>query len=154
MPDAAIGMLAWQPVVLAAQAVASGAMCGVIWFVQLVHYPLFARVAGVDGRGYAVENQRRTAWVVVPFMLVEGATAAVVAAFPPAGVGRPLAIAGAAGVVALWLSTLAVQMPLHARLAADGHVPATVAALVRSNWPRTILWTFRAILAGWMAAAG
>lgn len=153
MPDATTGMLAWQPALLAAQAVASGAMCGVIWFVQIVHYPLFARIPSADGRVYAVENQRRTAWVVLPFMLVEGATAALVAVFPPAGVGWPAALAGAVAVVALWASTLAVQMPLHGRLAAAGHEPATVAALVRSNGVRTMLWTFRAVLAAWMLAA-
>jgi len=29
-----------------------------------------------------------------------------------------------------------------------------VAALVRSNWPRTVLWTARALLAVWMLRAG
>ena len=60
---------------------------------------------------------------------------------------------------------------LNARLAAEGsalrlHTPATrgdvkkcdvpalVAALVRSNWPRTVLWTARALLAAWMLRAG
>jgi hypothetical protein len=53
-------------------------------------------------------------------------------------------------VAALWLSTLLVQMPLHARLKHAGHTPATVAALVQSNWVRTILWSARAVLAVWM----
>jgi hypothetical protein len=44
-------------------------------------------------------------------------------------------------------------MPLHGRLAHDGHAQETVAALVRSNWPRTVLWTARAALAAWMLAA-
>jgi hypothetical protein len=46
MADAQALRPAVEAVVLAAQAVASGAMCGLIWFVQVVHYPLFARVAG------------------------------------------------------------------------------------------------------------
>jgi hypothetical protein len=52
----------------------------------------------------------------------------------------------------LWASTLGVQMPLHGRLACEGHTPATVARLVRSNWPRTLVWTARALLAAWMLA--
>ncbi len=137
--------------ILAAQAIASGMMAGIIWFVQAVHYPLFAAVPD-DGGGYARENQRRTAWVVLPPMLIEAAAAAWLVAEPPAAVGRGPAVVGLVIVGLLWASTLAVQMPLHGRLARDGHAPAVVAALVRSNWPRTVLWTVRAVLAAWMLA--
>lgn len=136
-------------VILIAQAVASAAMCGVIWFVQLSHYPSFDLV-GDDGREYARTNQHRTALVVVPFMLVEAVTAALIAWSPPPGVPRLAAYAGVALVVGTSLSTALVQMPLHARLARDGHDAATIAALVRSNWLRTILWSLRALLAAWM----
>ena len=135
--------------VLLVQAVASGAMCGIIWFVQVVHYPLFARVGG-DERAFAVENQRRTGRVVIPFMLLEGLAAAGIAWAPPPGIPPLLALGGVAIVALLWLSTALVQMPLHARLARDGHQAEAVANLVRSNWPRTLLWTLRAFLAAWM----
>ncbi|MFN5756103.1 MAG: hypothetical protein ACK54F_13805 [Planctomycetia bacterium] len=138
---------------LMAQAIASGAMCGVIWFVQIIHYPLFVRLDGPDATDYAQENQRRTGSVVIPFMLVEGLAAAALAWRPPPGVPFPVAIAGVAIVVALWLSTALVQMPLHARLAREGESPAVVAALVRSNWLRTALWSARAALAVWMLRA-
>ena len=125
-------------------------MCGLIWFVQAVHYPLFASTSGERSREHAVENQRRTAPVVIPFMAVELATAAAIAVWPPAGVGRGLALIGLGLVAVAWLSTFLLQVPLHARLAREGHVPEAVAALVRSNWIRTIAWTARAILATWM----
>ena len=140
-------------VLLIAQAVASGAMAGLIWFVQIVHYPLFARVTGPGERAYAAEHQRRTAGVVIPFMLVEGLTSAAVAAAPPPGIPRSLAVAGFVLVVLLWASTALVQMPLHGRLGREGHVPTVVATLVRSNWPRTALWTARALLGAWMLGA-
>lgn len=139
---------------LMAQAVASGAMGGLIWFVQIVHYPLFARVTGAGDREYAAEHQRRTAWVVIPFMLVEGAVATLLVIAPPPGVPRAAAVVGLGLVLLVWLSTAAVQMPLHGRLGREGHAPAVVAALVRSNWPRTVLWTARALLAVWMLRAG
>jgi hypothetical protein len=137
---------------LAAQAVASAAMCGLIWFVQLVHYPLFARIEGDASRAFADDHQARTGRVVIPFMLVEGVTSAVIAWAPPPGVPRWLALAGLMLAIAIWLSTALVQMPLHARLAREGHAADTVAALVRSNWPRTLLWSLRAALAAWMLA--
>jgi hypothetical protein len=139
--------------VLAAQAVASAAMCGLIWFVQIVHYPLFARVNDDASREFADENQARTGPVVIPFMLVEGLTAAIIAWSPPDGVPRVLAVAGVAIVVAIWLSTAWLQMPLHARLSREGHSVDAVAALVRSNWLRTMLWSLRAVLAVWMIFA-
>lgn len=139
-------------VVLVLQAVASGAMCGIIWFVQVVHYPLFAWGAR-DERAYAAENQQRTGRVVIPFMLVEGLTAAFLAWSPPPGVPRWLTLVGLLVVVALWASTLIVQMPLHARLARDGHAAEVVARLVQSNWLRTLLWSVRAGLAAWMLHA-
>lgn len=139
--------------VLVAQAVASGMMAGIIWFVQVVHYPLFAAVTGPGETAYARANQARTSLVVLPPMLVEAAAAGWLALRPPAGVGFIPAAVGLVLVGLLWLSTLAVQMPLHGRLARDGHAAGVVAALVRSNWPRTLLWTARAILAAWMLAA-
>lgn len=139
-------------ITLMLQAVASGAMCGIIWFVQIVHYPLFGRRVH-DETSYARENQTRTGRVVIPFMLVEGLTAAVLAWAPPPGVPRWATLAGLTAVIALWISTLVVQMPLHARLAREGHATETVAALVRSNWPRTLAWTGRAALAAWMLHA-
>jgi hypothetical protein len=138
---------------LAAQAVASAAMCGLIWFVQIVHYPLFARIEGTASKAFADDHQARTARVVIPFMLAEGLTAAALAWAPPPGVPRWLTAAGLLLVVAVWLSTALVQVPLHARLAREGHAADTVAALVRSNWLRTLLWSLRAGLAAWMVVA-
>ena len=69
---------------LVAQAVASGMMAGIIWFVQVVHYPLFAAVTGPHDSDYARANQARTSLVVLPPMLVEAAAAGWLAAWPPA----------------------------------------------------------------------
>ena len=139
--------------VLVAQAVASGVMAGIIWFVQLVHYPLFAAVTGPGETAYARANQARTSLLVLPPMLIEAAAAGWIAVWPPAGIGRGPALLGVVLVGLVWLSTLAVQMPLHARLAREGHAADVVSTLVRSNWPRTVLWTARAVLAAWMLAA-
>lgn len=153
MTDLAIAGVPLQEVILVAQAVASGAMCGLIWFVQAVHYPMFAAITGERSRDYAVENQRRTTPVVLPFMLVELATAAAIAIWPPVGVGRATALAGLGLVAVIWLSTFLLQVPLHTTFAGGGHTAGGVAALVRSNWIRTVAWSARAILAAWMLRA-
>ena len=138
--------------VLGAQALASGVMCGIIWFVQAVHYPLFAAVPDAHRAEYARLNRFSTAWVVLPPMIIEAVTAVWLAIWPPAAVGRTAAIVGVVLVAVLWLSTLTVQMPLHLQLERQGSTQVVVSQLVRGNWLRTILWTARAVLACWMVA--
>jgi hypothetical protein len=140
--------------ILAAQAIASAVMAGIVWFVQLVHYPLFARLPPTGSAAWCAEHRRITPRVVLPPMLVEAGTALWLAAAPPPAVGRPAALVGLALVAVAWASTLFVQMPLHARLGREGAAAATVAALVRSNWLRTAVWTARAALAAWMLRVG
>ncbi|HMN96550.1 MAG TPA: hypothetical protein PKC43_09235 [Phycisphaerales bacterium] len=138
-------------VLLIVHLMATAFMTGVIWFVQIVHYPLFARVGAEGFPAYEAAHQRLTTFVVGPAMLVEALCAAALVAAAPAGVPRWMAWAGLAMVAALWLSTAALQVPAHARLS-GGFDAAALAALVGSNWVRTALWSARAVLAGWMVA--
>ena len=54
---------------------ASLAMVGLIWFVQVLHYPLFELASERRFDRFAAEHQRRTSLVVVPLMLTELGTA-------------------------------------------------------------------------------
>jgi hypothetical protein len=86
-------------------------------------------------------------------MLVEAASAAWLAFYPPAAVGRGAAIAGLSLVAIVVLSTALVQVPLHESLR-RGDAPAeTVDRLVRSTRIRTAAWSARAALAAWMLYA-
>ncbi|MGL6280626.1 MAG: hypothetical protein ACRC50_13860 [Gaiella sp.] len=121
---------------------ATVAMVGLVWFVQLVHYPLFAHV-GRDGFAlYEAQHTRRTTWLVAPLMLVEAATALVLLAADPS----LLTVAGAALLGIVWLSTALVQVPLHGRLE-RGFDAEAHRRLVRSNAVRTAAWTGRAVIA-------
>ena len=66
-------------------------MVGVIWFVQVVHYPLFAKVGSERFVLYSKAHSRLTTYVVGPPMLVEAATALLLVFRRPEGV--PLAAA-------------------------------------------------------------
>lgn len=127
------------------------AMAGVIWIVQVVHYPLFSGVGEEGFAAYASSHARRITFVVGPLMLVEAATAVWLAFDRPAPVGRAGAWAGVALVAVAWASTFFVQVPLHGRLGA-GFDAAAHARLVRTNWARTAAWTARAALVLWWAA--
>ena len=137
--------------ILLIHAAATWFMTGVIWFVQVVHYPLFDRVGAEVSARYSVDNRRLTTFVVVPAMLIEGATSAALAWLLPATL-QPAAWAGVAMLLAIWLSTALVQLPRHLRLSA-GFDTEVHRVLVASNWIRTTLWTARGMLALWLIAA-
>lgn len=122
-------------------------MTGIIWFVQVVHYPLFRLVGSVDFAGYEAQHATRTGWVVGPLMCLEFATSALFlfARMRPAGVSAPSAWLGVVLVGLIWMSTVFLQVPLHNRLSV-GFDPGTVDRLVTTNWIRTIAWTSRAFL--------
>ncbi len=129
-------------------------MAGLIWFVQVVHYPLMAH-AGRDGfAALAREHQRRTGWVVAAPMAVEAATAAALVVWTPDGVARWVTVVGLALVGGLWASTALMQVPRHREML-RGFDPVSHRRLVAGNWVRTAVWTARAALViGMLAAAG
>ena len=127
------------------------AMFGLIWFVQVVHYPLFLAVGPQQFPAYEAAHAGRTTYVVAPLMLVELATSVLLLLprFRPSGVSAAAAWTGALLVAILWLSTALLQVPLHNRLQA-GYSPELIGKLVATNWLRTAAWTARAILVlGW-----
>ena len=124
--------------------VATVFMVGLIWFVQVVHYPLFNRISGDASIQYAAEHQRRTAWVVGLPMLVEGITTLWLF-FNPID-GRLLPLLGGLLLLKIHLSTIFLQIPLHKKLS-QGYEREVVRKLVATNWIRTIGWTIRAAIA-------
>jgi hypothetical protein len=126
-------------------------MVGIIWFVQVVHYPLFERVGKSDFPSYSAAHSRLTGPVVGPPMLLEAATAAALPLFRPAGVPAPLVWAGLALLAPVWLSTALLQVPRHRSLGL-GLDSRAHRSLVLSNWARTATWSARGLIVLWMAA--
>ncbi len=131
---------------------ATAAMAGLIWFVQVVHYPLFDAV-GVDRfAAYEALHTRRTSWVVGPPMALEGVTALIVAGSLRDEVGILLPALGLVLLAVIHASTVFLQVPAHGRLAA-GHDARVTARLVRTNWIRTLGWSARTVVAITMITA-
>lgn len=126
-------------------AVATFFMCGLIWFVQVVHYPLFGRVNKEQFVTYEQANMRRTGWIVMPPMLVEFLTGAILIWKRPEFVPQGLAWLGFLLLAIIWLSTAVWQAPRH-RLLLSGFDEQIHHSLVTTNWVRTIGWTSRGIL--------
>jgi hypothetical protein len=140
-----------QSAVVMCHLVATSAMVGLIWFVQVVHYPLFAAVGSRGFAQYEQRHQRRTSLVVGPLMAAEGVTAGWLAIAPPDGLSRTLPVLGLAMLGVIHASTVLLQVPQHAALA-GGYDSARVHRLIRTNWVRTVGWSFRGIIAVLMLA--
>ncbi len=131
--------------ILLIHAAATWFMTGLIWFVQIVHYPLFARVGAEAWPPYGERHRAATTTVVMPVMLIELAAAAWLAWDR----ADALAVTGLALLALVWASTFLVQVPLHTRLG-GGHDAAVVRRLVATNWVRTIAWSARGVIALWV----
>lgn len=132
--------------VLLVHAAATLAMVGLIWFVQVVHYPLFNAVGDAEFSAYEKSHQSRTTIVVAPLMLAEAATAVWLLWSRPLGVAMWTAVVGAVLLGLIWASTAAWQMPAHARLEPQFD-PSVHRWLVSSNWLRTVAWSARGAIA-------
>jgi hypothetical protein len=136
--------------VFLSHAAATWYMTGLIWFVQIVHYPLFAAVGSEEFSSYEQRHTSLTTWVVAPPMLLEVATAVLLFWFRPPGVSVWQLWVGIILLAAIWLSTFLLQVPCHETLSNEFD-EIVHQRLVSTNWIRTIAWSLRGLLVLWMA---
>ncbi|MEO0453334.1 MAG: hypothetical protein AAFY98_04260 [Verrucomicrobiota bacterium] len=131
----------------------SCAMVGLIWFVQVVHYPLFRLVGEKDHPSHHASHMGRTGIVVAPIMLLElfsGLALLIIVVDPYSVYGNffqhpKMAFASMICLVLIWLSTFLIQVPCH-RALDHGKDTKAIERLIYSNWLRTLLWTARPLL--------
>jgi hypothetical protein len=119
-------------------------MSGICWFVQIVHYPLFREIPRADFPHYSKKNfiTRR---VVGPAMVLELGSA-IWLLYTQYSL---LLLVNMALLGMIWASTTLFQMPLHRKLSKKAN-PEHMAQLVSSNWIRTICWTLRCGVLGYL----
>ena len=131
--------------VLVASTVAAWGMVGLIWMVQIVHYPMLVHYSAAVPGTAARDHANRISFVVGPLMAVEGVTALMLLGWRPDAIGWFSAWLAAALLGVALLSTVLVQVPLHTRLG-QGHDADAAARLLRTNWVRTVAWTGRGVV--------
>lgn len=136
-------------IILIANLVSTCYMVGLIWMVQVVHYPLFAKVGTDNYEQYQISHQSLTTLVVGPPMLVEFISAAMLLWYRPPGVPGWLIYTALGLLIMVWASTAFIQVPCHEKLT-SGFDAAIHSRLVVSNWIRTIGWSARGVLVTWM----
>ncbi|MGF1533087.1 MAG: hypothetical protein ACFCUI_05255 [Bernardetiaceae bacterium] len=133
------------PILLLANLLVSAFLTGLIWFVQVVHYPIFSRVSPENFIRFHETHTALTGRLVVLPMLLELALGLVLAlSHPHWTTWLALAL-----VVVAWLSTFFLSVPLHGQLH-GGFDAEAITRLVQTNWIRCLAWTARALLLLWL----
>ena len=124
---------------------ATYALFGLIWTIQLVHYPSFRYVP--EFTDFHVHHTSSITLVVGPLMVLELAVAAYLAYandwnwpwLVPLGI-----------VLVIWVLTFFWAVPLHEKLG-QLRDDVVIEQLIVANWPRTVLWTLKTVWVSWLA---
>ena len=122
---------------------ASSIMVGVIWVIQLVHYPSFNYVEKQRYSNFQSFHMMRISYVVIPVMLAELLTL-VLLIYTMDEIEIALVLSGTI-LLMIWFITAIFFSSAHQKLTL-GYDKSVVRDLIKMNWSRTLLWTFRLIL--------
>lgn len=113
-------------------------LTGVIWVIQLTHYPAFSVISESDFVRFHARHTAVMGGIVGPAMILELLSALVLARQLHMGW-----LLNLSAVAVIWIVTFALSVPSHSKLS-RGRDLDEIDKLVRDNWTRTILWTVRA----------
>lgn len=130
-----------EPLILSFHVILTALMTGVIWVIQLVHYPSFHYVNMVVYTKFQKFHMARISYIVMPLMIGELVSGLTLLAYNMSVVY----ILNMVCLSLIWLSTFLLSVPCHAKLEKAYNYDA-VERLVLTNWPRTLLWSGRLLL--------
>ena len=120
-------------------------MVGLIWLIQIVHYPLFNLVGKNEFQVYHNGHSVLITPLVGTVMIIELISSIILFIFPPKNVSLIVPTIGVILVLIIWASTAFLQIPQHNALANAYELEAHN-FLVQTNWIRTIAWSMRGFL--------
>ena len=116
-------------------------MVGIIWVIQLLHYPTFNFIREDDYVEFQHFHMQRISFIVVPVMITE-----LISCFMLVYYFRSyLLILCLIILLVIWLITFVFFTKLHQSLL-SGYDKMIVDKLVQINWSRTVLWSLRLII--------
>ena len=114
-------------------------MTGLIWLVQLIHYPSYKYINPTKFSAYQNFHTTTITFIVGPVMVMEIFTGMAILFDQKLSLPSSLNFAG---LILIWLATAFFSVPLHGKLSL-GYDYNTIQSLILTNWIRTILWSFR-----------
>ena len=117
-------------------------LTGVIWTIQIVHYPSFHYIDKMSFTNFHHFHERRISIIVMPLMLIELTTSTALYINNMSSIVFALNLLI---VVLIWCSTFFIQVPIHSILSKKKN-KKLIEKLVNTNWIRTFLWSMRMLL--------
>lgn len=130
----------------------AGYLTGLIWVIQIVHYPSFVKSSPESFKAFHSFHTDRMSWIVAIPMVVELALSGLLLwnrslLVPSYKLNLFLFIL----TLIIWGVTFLWAIPLHNRLG-EGYSVALINQLVAMNWIRTIAWTMRFGILSWLVS--
>ena len=122
----------------------SWALLGLIWTIQLSHYPSFKFVEENQFLEFHQHHTKSITLIVMPLMLLE---LGLVFWQSYQTNWSSIWVVPLILVLMIWASTFFISVPLHEQLG-NGKNLETIKKLVDTNWIRTILWSVKV---GWVS---
>lgn len=116
-------------------------MTGVIWIIQVIHYPTFHFISKDLYFQFQDFHVKRITPIVAPLMLIELGTGIILFFQNDHWIWKWNLIL----LSLIWLSTFTLSVPLHGKLGIQNSEQLK-RKLVLTNWPRTLAWTVRTAL--------
>ena len=124
--------------------IATSIMIGVIWVIQLVHYPSFYYVDRSRYELFQDFHMRNISWIVFPIMSIELITGILLIQSPVFGHSNKLFFISMILLALIWFLTATLFISIHKNLS-NGYNKNIIYRLVNLNWLRTILWSLRMV---------
>lgn len=117
-------------------------MAGIAWFIQIVHYPLFAKVGKEYFQEYIKGHSFFTTFVVTPIMLTELSTGGILLFRHPE---ENAFLIGFIFLAVIWFTTFILQVPRQNTLG-RGFNQTAFEELIFASCIRTSMWTIRMVV--------
>ena len=119
-------------------------MVGVIWLVQLVHYPSFRYISTHKFKRFTIFHQKKISFVVAPVMTLEILSNIFLLFYYNINISFVEYLSSFL-LFFIWVVTFLISVPCHNQLSI-GFSESIITKLIVTNWIRTLLWSFRALI--------
>ena len=122
--------------------ISTSIMVGVIWVIQLVHYPSFKYVNESDYINFQKYHMSNISYIVFPVMFTELITALIILFFGEKSLFFVLSLIC---LFLIWVFTGVLFTKYHSILK-EGKDLMIIEKMIKANWIRALLWTMRLIM--------
>ncbi|MDE0846911.1 MAG: hypothetical protein ACJ05G_10535 [Actinomycetota bacterium] len=129
-----------ESLIVLASVTSAAFMAGVLWIIQVVHYPLLREVPVKSIVEISHRHQSLIIRVVGPVMVIEAASSALAFLVVPSD-ALPIAFISFCFLAVAVSVTLFQAVPLHAKIGRGES--ELIPKLIKVNWIRTAAWSIR-----------